>query len=95
MNSSTRWCILTYGILTTRNSTNCNFWWTFLVEVDLIDVGIEVFIVRTKGIQNIPNHFESLVIIQCFLWLDIIRHDDWNDNIAVLLSLEGAHHATY
>ena len=44
MDGSACWRTLTNGILTARYTTNSNLWWAFLVQVDLVHMGIEVFI---------------------------------------------------
>ena len=84
----------------TRYTGNGNLWRARLVQVDLIDVGIEVLVVRAECIQNRPHHLETLVIVECILWLYIVGHNHGDDDIAIFLFLvgalaEGAHHTTY
>ena len=84
----------------TRYTGNGNLWRACLVQVDLIDVGVEILIVRAECIQNRPNHLKAFVIVECIFWLYIVGHNHGDDDIAILLFLvgaltEGTHHTPY
>ena len=62
-----------------------------MIEVDLIDVGVEVLVVRPQGVEDGPNHLEALIVGKNQFWCYIIRNNNWNDDVAEFLALERAH----
>ena len=55
------------------------------VEGDGVDVGIEVIVVRTEGIENVPHHGEGLVVVEGFFGGGAFGHDDGDDDVAIFL----------
>ena len=70
------------------------------VEGDGVDVGIEMIVVRTEGIENVPHHGEGLVVVEGFFGGGAFGHDDGDDDVAIFLfvrlsATEGAHDASH
>ena len=70
------------------------------VERDGVDVGIEVVVVGTEGIEDGPHHGERVVVVEGFFGGGAFWHDDGDDDVAIfflvgLSTTEGAHHASH
>jgi predicted MarR family transcription regulator len=50
---------------------------------------------RTECVQDSPDNFETFVVVQRVLRRHIIRHNDRDDDIAVVLALERAHNPSH
>ena len=66
-----------------------------LIQVYLVDRGVELVIMCTEGIQNVPNHIETVTLFA----QNIIRIGSWwkdyrNDDVTIFLALEATHHTT-
>ena len=65
-----------------------------VVEVDLVDFGIEPVVVRTQRAQHAPDNGEPLVVVKGRGRIDARRHGDRQHDVAVLLARRLAHCAT-
>ena len=69
-----------------------------LVERNLVHHRVETVVVRAQRVEDFPDHIESLAIVEGFLRRNVGRHDNRDDDVAVLLfvglpTVERAHHA--
>ena len=65
--------VIAHGKGMTRDSTYHHLGRFVLIKIYLVDCGVELVIMRTEGIQNIPNHVEAVA----FFAQNIIRIGSW------------------
>lgn len=70
-----------------------DFFRFLLIQLELIHPRIETIIVGAKGIQDAPDDFEIIVLVEDGIRIAVGRDDDGNDDVAVFLSRSGAHDA--
>ena len=63
------------------------------VQLELIDLRLEAFVVGAEGAQHLPDDLVLLVVVEGDIRLDPGRHRDRQDDVAVALALELAHDA--
>ena len=56
---------------------------------------VHALIVRTESLQHLPHHLVTLVIAQRLSGRHAVGNSNRQNNVAVLLTLSAAHHATY
>ena len=64
-----------------------------LLQVDLVDGGVEAVVVRAQGVQHGPDDAERLVVLERVLGAGVRRDDDGDDDVAVAFAGRGAHDA--
>ena len=64
-----------------------------VIEVDLVDLGIEPVIVRAQRPQDAPDYGEPFVVVESRGRVDARRHGDRKHDVAVLLALGLTHDA--
>ena len=65
-----------------------------LVELDLVDFGVEVVVMRAERVQDRPDDIVDVGIVERLFRRHLRRDDDGDDDIAVFLSGGAAHHAS-
>ncbi len=65
-----------------------------LVELDLIDEGIEAVVMGTEGLEHLPDHLVLGVVVERFLRGSVGRHTNRQDDVAVFLARRFPHHPT-
>ena len=70
------------------------------VELNAVDLGIEIVVVRAEGIQNLPHHLEPFVVVEGLLGGHSVGNDNRNDDVSIFLlallsASEVAHHTPH
>ena len=59
-------------------------------EIDLVDHGVEAVVVGAEGLEDLPDDFVDLVVLERFVRLHARGDDDGQDDVAVVLFPSGA-----
>ena len=65
-----------------------------LVELDLVDFGVKVVVMRAKRVQDRPDDVVDVGIVERLFRRHLRRDDDGDDDVAVFLAGGAAHHAS-
>ena len=66
-----------------------------VVEVDLVDLGIEPVVVRAQRAQDAPDDSEPFVVVKGFVRFNARRNGDRQHDVAVLFALRFPHGAAH
>ena len=65
------------------------------IELNLVHHRIKAVVVGAEGVQDFPHHLETLVVVQGIFGFFACRDNHRNNDVAILFSGSGAHHATH
>ena len=85
----------------TWHASHNNFGRPLLIQTDFVDRGVKLLVVGTEGIENVPYHLKSIVVVEYKIRFGVGRNHHGNDDVPVFLRLVGcrifktAHHTSH